>query len=384
MRRCCGCHGGAVDEPEEAILDLVLLEAAERSLKFSFCSPRASTRFQSSSASSSSCGSSLRIGRGPLEFVISILGGPYSDLRGAREERLYGISCGKRVVHEVSNLQPETEYTINVVLIAADDGRRVWQESLEARTANATTCLFAEEDWGRKGGKDGLKDKDGKSPEKEGKETKESGGATSSWMSTPGASSSSASAAAADVGPQAGRQDSQDDVSTIAPSEALPGEDADAAMRASDDHGSDCSSESGVAAESTLRSTSSLRPAAATAGSSALAAEAAGTEEALTATVGDVEAVQEIKIIEEVEVTASARRSVECKFCSILDCLRSGKKKEAPLVEDDIIIDHQTAAPAPKPKPKAKRGFRPYRMPFPGTPVDPRTVGLTPGPGDLV
>merc|ERR1719446_1832345 len=79
------------------------------------------------------------------------------------------------------------------------------------------------------------------SPEKDGKDGKETAAASSSWMmSSAGASSSSGPApAASQAGAQEGRQDSQDDVSTIAPSEG--GEDA----TRRDDNASESGSEVG-------------------------------------------------------------------------------------------------------------------------------------------
>jgi hypothetical protein len=273
------------------------------------------------------------------------------------------------VIHEVRDLQPETKYTIQVGLVGPDESRLV-EELFEARTANATTALFADEDWGRSSakGKDGKDCKDGKETDKDGKE---SGGASSSWMSSPGASSSSAGAAAAASGNQAGRGDSQDEISTIAPSEG--GEDA--ARR--DDNVSESGSESGVNELQARRADDRQR-------SSASSSSAQAPPPILVMPsnepVESLEAVQEVKVI---EVTPVTKRAVECKFCSVLDCLKmGGSRNPLPAVnENELVIERQVA---PKPEPKPTRKFRPYRTPFPGRPVDPKSVGLQPGPGDLV
>lgn len=380
MRKCCGCQGGALEEPREGILDLAVLEANEKSVKFSFCAPRLGTRISSSSSSSTAPN---RVGRGPLDFVVSVCGGPYSDIMGARQERVSGISCGVRVTHEVLNLQPETEYTITVAL--HEDERQLVEETLEARTANASTALFAGEDWScPQSGKDGLKDGDYvKDPKPSGKEGQESsGGASSSWMSSPGASSSSAAAAAASgAGPQAARTirgDSQDDVSTIAPSEA--GDDAGGGRQPFDDNVSEWGSEVGVPAAETGPDRSGSRMQAEAASSSSASAPAPALE-VLTERPEEEQAVEEVvDTIHVVEATPQ-RRTMECKFCSMLDCLKTSKANGVDL--NDLVIE-RTPVPKPEPKPKAKRVFKPYRPIFPGTPVDPRSVGLIPGPGDMV
>jgi len=329
MPRCCGCQGGAVYEPQEQevnILDVTLLEASERSLKFGFRAPRASTKIPSSSRNV------VRVGRGPLDFTVSVLGGPYNDVLGKREERLSNIACGARVEHEVSNLQPATEYTIHVGFTLP--GGHALEENVEARTADATTALFAEEDWGRgnmKNSKDCKESGDEKGTA--GKEGRETGGASSSSMSSPGASSS-----AARVVPPA-RTDTQDDVSTIAPSEA--GEDT---TRRFDDHASDSGSEEGDRRE-----------------------EPVSVEAVVVDEGGGLDPVTAI------EIDGPPKRSIECKLFDCFKLGRGGKKPETSA--EEIVVDTRQAAPKPAPK---RRGFRPYRPPFPGTPVDPASVGLLP------
>lgn len=370
MRKCCGCQGGAAEESREAVFDLALLEASERSLKFSFCAPRASTRLPSSSSSA------IRVGRGPLNFVFSILGGPYSDIRGPRQENVQGVSCSSRVVHEVKDLQPETEYTINVSLVGAVGGQRLLEETLEARTASASTALFAEEDWGRPSkAKDGFKEGDFMSdPKSSGKQVNESSGGSLS-STAPGISS--ASAAAVDVvsrvGAQAGRADSQDDVSTIAPSEA--GEET--CRRNSDDHGSESGSEAGMLSrESTAHGPqASASSGAQDPASSSATREAAALPPLEEGPLEDGDGMVEVTVVE-----ATPSRAADCKLCSMLDCLKISGNRSSSVQPDDIVIERQVAKAAPKPV----RKFRPYRPVFPGTPVDPRSVGLFPGPGDLV
>jgi hypothetical protein len=303
------------------------------------------------------------------------VGGPYSDIVPAREERIVGVRPGARVVHEVLDLHPETEYTIHVSVLLPDGGRWL-EERLEARTADSTTALFAGEDWGRQGGgkadaKDGDYMKDPTKPSE--KEGKGSSGASSSWMSSPGASSSAAAAAPSDsqANVQVGRTDSQDDVSTNAPSEA--GDEA-AARRQFDDNVSEWGSEAcAPGAESTPRTQ-------AEASSSAAAPALATALETLAERPADEEEIHIVQEINVIEVTPAMKRSIECKFCSWMSCFKPSFKNTD---EDDIVIERKKAA-SPKIEPKAKRRFRPYRPAFPGVPVDPRSVGLAPGPGDLV
>jgi hypothetical protein len=355
LARCCGCQTGRVSEPNEPqdnILDLAVLEANERSIKFCFRAPRKAAKLPSSS------NQLIRLSNGPLEFVVSVLGGPYSDIHGPREEQIQNVECGSSVVHEVLNLQPETEYTINVGLVSRGGSLTLLEETLEARTANATTALFAEEDWGRSNAK-GLKGdkdngKDPKAPEKEGKEaSKQIGGSTSSWMNSPGASSSS-SAAPATSASAAAQADTQDDVSTNAPSEAG---DEDAARN-------DNASDSGSEPDATTREGGSRR-----------ASQASVENLVVEAPVE--EAMEEV--VTAVEVEGPPKRTLECKF---FDCFKLGfRGNRPPTTADDIVVqrgrDIAAEVAAPKAAPK-RRVFKPYRPPFPGIPVDPASVGLLP------
>mmetsp|Transcript_122215 Transcript_122215/g.215301 ORF Transcript_122215/g.215301 Transcript_122215/m.215301 type:complete len:360 (-) Transcript_122215:138-1217(-) len=354
MRKCCGCKGIEVAERDEAKpFDLSLLEVAERKVSLGFRAPRSGTKFG---------GSTFRASRGSLEFTVSILGGPYSDINGGREERIQNVSCGSRVVHEVVDLQPETEYTIRVALdassaqsSASSSSPAVVAETLEVRTCNATTALFAGEDWGRSAAGKG-KGKDGDDAEKDPKQGKVSSAAPTSYKD--GASSSSGSAAwpAAAVGSaagaaRAGRGDSQDDVSTNAPSDT-----GDAARDeiVSVDSGSErafpVQAAGELAAEDTAESSA---PAAAT--------------------------VDEVTIHEGTPI----KRLTECKLCSILDCLRMSKSQTPATDSHDLVVETRSvqatqASAAAASKAAPKRARRPYRIPFPGIPVDPASVGLMP------
>lgn len=362
MRKCCGCKGGVAEDPPQDILDLYLLEANERSVKFTFCAPRASTRLP---------GNAESVGRGPHQFVISILGGPYSDVVGAREERISDVRCGTRVNHEVADLQPQTEYTITVGLISSSNADMLLQEKLEARTANASTALFAGEDWGRcnKNGKGNFKDADYMKDlvdldrNDEGKAaSKSSAGASSSSSAAASSSSAGPAPAAPQSSTHAARADSQDDVSTIAPSEAGEGARRESAA---DDNASDWGSEAELGRESTSRSHADPSSVTQDRALAPSAAQPAGPSDD-----GDV-----VEIINVIDVTPA--RTTECRLCSVLDCFKMSRTTTG---ADDIVIE-RAVAPKPKPKPAPKR---PYRMPFPGIAVDPSTVGRRPGPGDVI
>ncbi|CAE6973219.1 unnamed protein product [Symbiodinium sp. KB8] len=93
---------------------------------------------------------------------IAVLGGPDCDIFGPKKETAW-CRWGGRVVHEVQDLLPDTRYTVQVsLLIEGQSSEEALLQSLEARTAPASTCQFAGEDWGRsafgKEGKDPKKD----------------------------------------------------------------------------------------------------------------------------------------------------------------------------------------------------------------------------------
>ncbi|CAE8685303.1 unnamed protein product [Polarella glacialis] len=137
---CCGCSSGGATEPEAGLLDLCLLEAADQKVKLSFRMP---ARVSAASAPSSWW---LLSEREPEpEFTVSLLGGPHSDLFGPRKERVSGRR-GHQTMYEVGGLQPDTEYT---VYVSVEQRGETITETLEVRTAPATTAQFAGEDWGR-------------------------------------------------------------------------------------------------------------------------------------------------------------------------------------------------------------------------------------------
>lgn len=344
MRKCCGCKGGEVAELDEAKpFDLSLIEVDESKLSLGFRTPRSGSKIG---------GSTFRAGRGSLEFIVSVLGGPYSDCTGGREERITGVSCGSLVVHEVANLQPETEYTIRVMLespsvhsSASSSRPAVVAESIEVRTANATTALLAGEDWGHATGKlgtQGFAGKDGKGKgiedcEKDPKGGKAGaaqryyGGASSSSSSWAGAAPAASSAAAA----------TQDDVSTNAPSDAGDARNEIVSVDSGSEHGD------------TPRH---------------LPAEPVASTSETADTVAAAADVEEITVVE----AKSTRRGFECKLCSIIDCFKTSRGQAPATDPDDLVIERRPVQAAPK------RVRRPYRMPFPGIPVDPASVGLMP------
>lgn len=119
-QRCYKQGAGHNEEDEPSPFDFHLLEASDGWLKVSFRAPRGRR-----------C---LRGQRERSDFIISVLGGPDGDLRGPREERLQNIGSGERVVHRVAELIPETEYTVRLSMVVPEH-RRAVQESLEVRTA---------------------------------------------------------------------------------------------------------------------------------------------------------------------------------------------------------------------------------------------------------
>lgn len=345
MRKCCGCKGADEREIDEAKpFDLNLLEVDEHKVSLGFRAPRSGAKLGRSS---------FRAPRGPLEFTVSIFGGPYSDITGGREERIQNVSCGSLVVHEVVDLQPETEYTIRLVMdgssadaSASSSSPAVVAETLEVRTCNATTAVFAGEDWGRPT----CKGKDVDDCEKDPKEGKAS---TAQTAYKDGASSSSSAWPAAVAGnapgvSRAGRSDSQDDVSTNAPSDT------------------------GDAARDDIVSVDSGSERAFPVGGPA-ANDTAESSAAAAATVDEVTVHEGTPI----------KRLVECKLCSVLDCLKTSKSQTPAMDSHDLVVETRSSQAVQAPataagKAAPKRARRPYRIPFPGIPVDPASVGLMP------
>jgi len=350
---CCSRTTG--QEPEAApILDVSILEAGEHSVKVGFSMPsRASTA--SSSSSSWWWPWGIR-GDDDIEFKISVFGGPNSDIYGPKEE---SVQCrrGRRVVHEVRGLVPDTEYTVEVLLSMAgpsESHSRPVRGTVEVRTAAASTAQFAEEDWGRsaygkygKGGKSG--DDKGKGGFKQVQETGTSSSTASSSQS-PGPQGGLAS-----LRVQPPRSLSGDECSTVAPSDV--GEVCDVPDSAQDrqDEGWD------PAYDENTRS------------------EAASPQREVT-TEADLQ-------IEFAELTTSSAQNIQCNLCNMMDCLKLVRKSEPSKPSGDpteIVMDADTAevqpveAQTPPPSSQRRPGSsrRPYRPTFPGTAVDPASVGL--------
>eukprot|EP00931_Biecheleriopsis_adriatica_P061111 TRINITY_DN36734_c0_g1_i1.p1 TRINITY_DN36734_c0_g1~~TRINITY_DN36734_c0_g1_i1.p1 ORF type:complete len:404 (-),score=62.89 TRINITY_DN36734_c0_g1_i1:54-1265(-) len=375
MACCASCRTALAQDPEGDLLDLSLLEVGEYSAKIGFSMPH--RRFLQASSSSQwwwPFGGS----RDDPEFTVSVFGGPNSDIYGPKEDR---ICCrrGRRVVHEVRGLVPDTEYTVEVNFSGNGQFLRGQTASgrIEVRTAAASTAQFAEEDWGRGAmGKDG-KEKD----EKDGKVEKlgdydistPSTGASSSSSSNPGRSSSS-SIRGPTVSPQRTAPlrtlSSGDECSTIAPSDAGDAErDFDDAPERAEDHW-----EQEPSLEEGARN-----------------AEASSSSQAPRDLSTDHSEVHSIEIQEVTEPTATGR-GIQCNLCSMMDCLKLGRRQATakparPADPNEIVLDEQgnATAPAPAPAPaqaapqqtgQRNRGRRPHRPPFPGQAVDPASVGL--------
>lgn len=403
MPACClrGCPGGGGGEDEDGepkALELELLEAKEHSIQFSVRVPKAA---RSSSAASYAAPSSSWRRRAAEEnaeatVLVSVLGGPYSDIRGAQEETLTARH-GAQLTHEISGLQPETEYTIRVSCTSTVAPLNGLSSSIDVRTDKARTALFADEDWGRMRGDSPTKGSFQKGDYNIGKANDPSadkkpapGGGPSAFArsalesSRPQPSGGSAAAAAA-----------ADDTSTICPSEspqwpgASLGEDGDgetsAAVRQAsfDDAASDWASERG-GGELTLAPDATPAPPTASMPSPVSAdVEEAVAESSCSAQPGPPlseapECDEEPPREPEVRETTSPARTPKCNLCSMLDCLKQGRSDAELSEAAEITIDQngRGARGGGMPAPAPKRSFRPYRHPFPGRAVDPAAVGL--------
>mmetsp|Transcript_54611 Transcript_54611/g.175140 ORF Transcript_54611/g.175140 Transcript_54611/m.175140 type:complete len:354 (-) Transcript_54611:95-1156(-) len=325
MVGCVSCHGAKDLELDWSSLEMTLLEVGESSVKLAFRAP---------SRSSGTCLQTLcRSAREKLDFTVSVIGGPDSDIRGPREERLAGVRAGAHVVHEVCDLQPETEYTVRVAVALPESVA----ESLEVRTASATSSPLGVQDWGENPA--------------QGKGKAEDPGGSKKGQDD-----------GAGVGP-AGRTPSRvaDDTSTMAPSEAGREERFD----------------------DSEEEPAEVRPPEAPLVMVTRRASAGPSPEAAVA-------------VEELEEPAAV---VQCDLCSLLDCLRQRSRRSLPPRPAEVVLDVRgnelqpqqpapAAAPAPActapalagqetPEGTQRQGFQPYRIPFPGVPVDPASVGLS-------
>jgi len=362
MAKCCRRSTTSDDDA----LDLTLVQALERSVKIAFRAPR---------LGSSGC-FSVPSGRPKLMFSVSVVGGPHSDLYGARAELLEGVNAGAKVQHEVTNLQPETEYTISVTLDSALTRLLEVAESIDVRTADTSTALLAGdvlgfESWGvndkeqphfAKGadekGCNGLdKSKDGSAKPVAAGQTRQSSAAAV-------VNASSAAAAAG-----------CDDASTIAPSE---GPETQVLARFDDLSDSDC--ESGVP-PAPLAEADACVPA----GSACPAEE---TQQPLESEMPHTPSpiLEDVDVIVEDADDSTVREKAfmnmpVCNLCTMLDCLKQQGVSEE---ETELLIENsrgaarlrQARALAAKAKANPTAGRRPYRIPFPGTAVDPASVGI--------
>mmetsp|Transcript_21830 Transcript_21830/g.40164 ORF Transcript_21830/g.40164 Transcript_21830/m.40164 type:complete len:378 (-) Transcript_21830:142-1275(-) len=356
--RCCGCKGtGAAEEDDESPVEVDLLEAKERSVNLAIRAPKPPSR---TGIGFIAPGRSSKASLPNLELLVSVMGGPYSDINGPVEERVATVNYGARLTHEVRNLHPETEYTITVTFKAVpqpqqSDGAPLLSAAaasvaassvsgksaqLEVRTAAASSALFAGEDWSA-----GAPAHPGDPPTK-------GSFAKSAYSHDPKAGRKAAAGGAASSSSAAAAARQQDETSTIAPSDA--GGDPARLDSVSD------SDEEGDGNGSPPRH-----------GASAAAAPASSSTAVPAVDMGE-EGPSGLDVVEVTNVleVSSASRATACNLCSMMDCMKQRPRGE----EGEVIIERASAKKAAAPK---KKQWRPYRTPFPGTPVDPASVGLT-------
>jgi len=372
--RCCGCKGtgAAKEDDEETPVEVDLLEAKEHSVNLAIRAPKPPTRtgigFIAPALSS-------KTPTPNLELLVSVMGGPYSDINGPVEERVGSVNYGARLIHEVRNLHPETEYTITVTFKAVpqpqqSDGAPLLPNAassaastssgksahLEVRTAAPSTATFAGEDWSATAaahrGDPPTKGNYSKSAychdPKAGRKA-----------ATGGASASSSSAAAA----AAARQ--QDETSTIAPSDAGGDPGRLDSVSDSEEEGDGNGSPPRVAATAAVAASSSSAPQATPQGGVYMGDEGPS----------GLDVVEVTNVLE----ASSASRTTSCNLCSMMDCMKQRPRGD----EGEVVIQRASAKKAAAAA--KKKQWRPYRTPFPGTPVDPASVGLSlppevPGP----
>lgn len=405
MPVCClgGCPGGGGGEDEDKEpkeLELELLEAKEHSIQFSLRVPKAA---QLSSAASSAARSSSWRRRGAEDnaeasLLVSVLGGPYSDIRGAQEETLTG-KHGEQLTHEISGLQPETEYTVRVTCTSASTPLTGLSGSIDVRTDKARTALLADEDWGRM---------HGNSPTKGGfqkgdYDTGKVGGPSVDKKAAPGGGPNALARSVLDSAqpqPTGGAAAAADDTSTICPSESpqwpgSAGEDAQGEPAAAgrqalfDDAASDWGSEQG-GGELPPSPDATPTPPVASMPSPLSAAQVHGEQDlaesgtVLAGPVFDEAPESEDENLREPNVreTTSITRTPKCNLCSMFDCLKQGRSNIELSEAAEITVDRGARGarsgglPVQAPNLAPKRSFRPYRIPFPGRAVDPAAVGL--------
>lgn len=349
-------RANAFEDMEDPPFDLYVLEAKEFSLTLAFRS--ISSGSSGSSSSSSYWRPFQSSSKETLSYTISVLGGPHCDIYGPREEHIRA-AVGTRVWHEVLGLQPDTEYSISVSLVTADGRKR--SETIEVRTANATTAQFAGEDWHRLGkGHQDSKHKD----EKEKQPEIWSENAAPPGRSNPLSDAQDISAfrlPPTTAPPGQEQPGTGDDASTIAPSDAGSEElegvwPEDLPLRAPPPR-TDSEDSQG-----------SLSSAAARAASIA----AGGQQEVI---VEEVEELEDAAVAEE-SANAGASRRIQCNLLSLMDfrdCLKLSRSSDDGAQE--IVVEETRNVPAPEAAAPQRR-FRPYRAPFPGIAINPALVGL--------
>jgi len=316
------------------------------------------------------------------------------------------------VDHTISNLEPETEYTVTVTVVTPQpQGELRNSESIDVRTANSSTARFAGEDWGRLHGAGKGNFKAGDYEGEKGSSDKKHGN-----IQSPAGSSGASSSTAAAAGAAARTTGPPDDTSTIAPSEC-----GDAGVNEGDhnrfesisDDGSECdfpppppdpephhglegmngtavpndnaraqeTAEIDCVPEAANEREEVLYP--------PLAPPVSSDENAVTAETPRNEPVQSSANAQREATEQSVRpvrRLPQCNLCTMLDCM---KRQPATMDDSEIVIGqqnearawqvptptHLTQPPVTAPAPP-RRTFRPYRIPFPGRPVDPMSVGL--------
>lgn len=334
MPCCRGCSSSA-KEPAKGLLELSLLEAGEYSLFIGF---RAPPKVFLVAPRTSFWTYFFPQQQQEVEFVVSILGGPHSDLLGPRQERICSQS-GQLITHEVSGLLPDTFYTIEVTTEHPSHLSCV-TETVEARTSAATTAQFAEEEWGRNAYMNGeCKDK-----------TKKGTNATLDEKETTSSSSSSTSPVQ-DLSSRWAHV-ARDDSSTIVPSDV--GDEEGAA----DERAEEAWEVKSECVQAALMANDTFRE-----GSTDVAVHEA---------------------VVEFEEAPSLSDAAQCNLCSLMDCLRLVRQQK-PIRRPDPseLVVNPTVQPQGSPVVAATstpststRVRRPYRLPFPGMPVDPATVGL--------
>lgn len=345
---CLGCRALRApkdDESELDSLDLCVVDAGERSLKLGFYVPRMSTV-----DITRRCWSNTRR-RVQVDFKVSILGGPSSDYLGPREERMTAhVLTGSRIEHDITDLLPQTEYTVLVTAelrIVRGGEMESHSESLEVRTADAIGAQVAREDWS--------------SPAMSSSRGYEKGDELSGSKKA-----KAGDGLAPEHGIFAGMVPRCDENSTVAPSD-VGGNDGRHI-----DGSSECSDAGGVSPRSPLDST--------------VAAEDNRNE---------VSCVRESLSSEVLLLHSPRGYQIQCDLCSMLDCWKPQEEQSPRDDPTEIIFETEmssaragstfasSSVPPSRdvrrqesPREQPRVGFNPYRIPFPGTPVDAASVGL--------